>query len=223
MSENYLSIFIDESGDFGSFEAHSPFYLVSMVFHEQRIDISGDISSFENHLSNLGYPHHTIHTAPLIRRESVYHDELVEDRKRLFNSLFHFARKLDIRYTCACVDKSTCTDVIDQTGKLTKELASFFRKNDTYLNSFEKIIVYYDNGQIELTRILTSVFNTLYTHVEFRKVRPVDYRLFQVADLFCTLDLLDRKYEFTRSENEFFDNKRTFKKNYMKAIYKKQL
>ena len=39
-----------------------------------------------------------------------------------------------------------------------------------------------DVRQIELTKILTSVFNTLYAHVEFRKVKPVDYKLFQAAD-----------------------------------------
>ncbi len=37
-------------------------------------------------------------------------------------------------------------------------------------------------GKLKLTKILTSVFNTLYAHVEFRKVKPVDYKLFQVAD-----------------------------------------
>ena len=31
-----LSIFIDESGDFGSYEPHSPFYIITMVFHEQK-------------------------------------------------------------------------------------------------------------------------------------------------------------------------------------------
>ena len=28
-----LSIFIDESGDFGEYEAHSPYYIIIMVFH----------------------------------------------------------------------------------------------------------------------------------------------------------------------------------------------
>ena len=37
---NELSIFIDESGDFGEYSYHSPYYIISMVFHEQSIDIS---------------------------------------------------------------------------------------------------------------------------------------------------------------------------------------
>lgn len=44
-----------------------------------------------------------------------------------------------------------------------------------------------------VTKILTSVFNTLYTHVEFRKVKPVDYKIFQDVDLICTMELLSEK------------------------------
>ncbi|MBR6581956.1 MAG: hypothetical protein IKK66_11760 [Ruminococcus sp.] len=35
-----LSIFVDESGDFGEYEKHAPYYIVTMVFHDQRVDIS---------------------------------------------------------------------------------------------------------------------------------------------------------------------------------------
>lgn len=76
--------------------------------------------------------------------------------------------------------------------------------------------MYYDNGQLELTKILTTLFNALFYNVEFRKVAPVDYKLFQVADLVCTLELLDKKGKnnsFTHSEMEFFHSVRDFRKN----------
>ena len=226
MSEKILSVFIDEFGDFGPYEAHSPYYLVAMVLHNQNIDISNNISSFEDHLRNLEYAQHAVHTGPLIRRESVYANDLVEDRKRLFNALFHFCRKLDIQYACAKIRKSECPDVITMTAKLSKEIARILRANEEFWNSFDNVIVYYDNGQIELTKILTSVFSTLYAHVEFRKIKPVDYKLFQVADLICTLELLSEKAEsgsFSASELEFFDKVGDFKKNYLKHIKKKLL
>lgn len=223
MSEECLSVFIDESGDFGPYESHAPYYFVAMVLHNQSIDISGNISAFETHLSNLGYPHHAVHTGPLIRRESAYEDDLVENRKRLYSALFHFTRKLDIKYACAMVKKAECQDVITLTAKLSKELAAILRDNAAFWNSYDRIIVYYDNGQIELTKILISVFSTLYTHVEFRKVKPVDYKLFQVADLICTTELLEEKDTFSRSELEFFNNKRDFRKNFLKHIRKKHL
>lgn len=226
MPDRILSVFIDESGDFGPYEKHAPYYLVTMVLHNQSIDISTNINSFEEHLSNLGYAQHAVHTGPLIRRESVYSQDLTEDRKRLFNALFNFTRKLDINYACAKIKKSECADVIALTAKLSKEIASILRSHEPYFNEFSQVNIYYDNGQIELTKILTSVFSTLYAHVDFRKVKPVDYKLFQVADLICTIELLAEKAEsnsFSKSETEFFNNIRDFKKNYLKHIRKKQL
>lgn len=43
MLERVLSVFIDESGDFGSYDYHAPYYLVTMVLHDQSIDISANI------------------------------------------------------------------------------------------------------------------------------------------------------------------------------------
>ena len=226
MLKKMLSVFIDESGDFGTYEYHAPLYLVSMVLHRQENDISQNIMAFDSHLRNLGYENHAIHTGPLIRRESVYSNNLVEERKRLFNALFNFVRKLDFQYSCIKLRKIECPDVITMTLKVSKALADVLRKNESYWNSFDGVIVYYDNGQIELTKILTSVFSTFFTHVEFRKVKPVDYKLFQVADLICTMELLAEKAEnntFTRSEMDFFNNIRDFKKNYLKHMRKKLL
>ena len=35
-----LSIFVDESGDFGNYAEHSSYYIVSLVMHDQTVDIS---------------------------------------------------------------------------------------------------------------------------------------------------------------------------------------
>lgn len=226
MSEKVLSVFIDESGDFGPYETHSPYYLISMILHNQNTDISENIKSFNSHLLNLGYPHHAIHTGPLIRRKSIYSNDFIKDRKRLFNALFNFARRLDFKYFCIKIKKIEYPDVIAMTSRISKDLADVIRSNESFWNNFDKVIIYYDNGQIELTKILTSIFNTLYTHVEFCKVKPVDYKLFQIADLICTLELLAEKAmnnSFSRSEMDFFDNIRDFKKNYLKHIKKKLL
>ena len=44
MNKKILSVFIDESGDFGSYEPHSPYYLVTMVLHNQSKNITGNIT-----------------------------------------------------------------------------------------------------------------------------------------------------------------------------------
>jgi hypothetical protein len=93
-------------------------------------------------------------------------------------------------------------------------------------NSFDVVKIYYDNGQVEVTRILSSVFNALLENVEFKKVIPADYRLFQVADLICTLKLTELKanrHLLSKSEIYFFENERTLKKNYLKSLGKKEM
>ena len=226
MSKNILSVFIDESGDFGPFEHHAPYYIVSMILHEQSTDIGDNISVLDAHMRNLNCEQHVIHVGPLIRREQNYRNDLMEDRKRLFNALFNFARKLPVSYICAKVKKSECADVVELTSKLSKSISRILRDHAEYFESFDKIIVYYDNGQVELTKILTTLFNALLNNVEFRKVKPSDYKLFQVADLVCTLELLFEKAgtsSFTHSEFEFFHSVRDFKKNYYKSISQKHI
>lgn len=226
MSERVLSVFIDESGDFGAYAHHAPFYLVAMVLHDQSIDISSDIAGMDNRMRSLGYEHHAVHTGPLIRRESVYENDHIKARKHLFNILYHFSRKLDIKYICAKVRKSECPDVITMTAKVSKAIADALIASKEYWGSFDRVIIYYDNGQVELTKILTSVFSALYSNLEFRKVQPVDYKLFQVADLVCTLELLAEKAaenNFSRSEREFFDSPKDFRKNYLKGLRVKRL
>ncbi len=226
MSTRRLSIFIDESGDFGEYAAHSPYYLVTMVLHDQRVNIGHQISRFYEHVKNIGYEDHAIHAGPLIRRESIYSNDRMEDRKRLFNALFHFVRTLDLHYDFVLIKKSESPDVIHLTSPVSKAIADSLRRNMTYWEQFEEIVIYYDNGQIELTKILTSVFNALFSNVEFRKVQPKDYILFQAADLICTLELVAKKFEEntpSKWEKEFFGSKRRFKKDYLKSILEKKI
>ena len=91
--------------------------------------------------------------------------------------------------------------------------------------SFDDVKIYYDNGQVEVSKILSSVFNALLPNPVFRKVMPTDYKLFQVADLLCSLKLVSLKMEnnmFSKSEMMFFGNLRDLKKNYLKPLQKKE-
>ena len=93
-------------------------------------------------------------------------------------------------------------------------------------NSCDRVKINYDNGQVEVSRILSSAFNILLDNVEFRRVLPSEYRLFQVADLICTLKLAELKLEkhiLSKSEKFFFEDVRTLKKNYLKPISQKEI
>ena len=189
-----LSIFVDESGDFGEYRYHSPYYIITMVFHDQNNDITDNIEKFNNELFLLGFDRkHCVHNGPIIRREPPYEHMDIKERRRIFNKMVAFTRQLNITFKCFHIEKKHITDTIEASGKLSKLLASFIRENYDIFLSYDKIKIYYDNGQIELTRILSSVLNALLPEVEFRKVIPSEYRLFQVADLICSLELIRLK------------------------------
>lgn len=219
-----LSIFIDESGDFREYSPHSPYYIITMVMHEQNINIDANLSHFEYELSMLGFPKHCIHTGPIIRKEEEYRYVNIETRRKIFNKMVAFLRQIDVRYKTFYIEKKNFTDVIDATGQLAKLISNFIKDNYNEFLSYTSVKIYYDNGQIEVNKILSTVFNAFLHNVEFRKVLPANYRLFQLADLICTLELLRLKVEhhnLSKSELLFFGSERNLKKNYLKQISKK--
>ena len=66
--------------------------------------------------------------------------------------------------------------------------------------SFDKVKIYYDNGQVEITKIIISVFTTLLNNVELKKAYQKDYRLSQVADLVCSAKLTELKMSAKNKE-----------------------
>ena len=223
--EKILSVLIDESGDFGRIDRRDPYYHVDMVLHEQDKSITGMVNALEHKLQNRGYDNHYIHVGPLIRRERPYVNDLRENRKSLFNILFHFTRTAPISYIGVTLDKRQCYEDsgICYIAALSKKIVAELRANTEYFNQFDKIIVYYDYGQDELARIIVSVFNALFINVEFRNDKPTEKTLLQVADLICTVQMISVKDLLSKSEIEFFHSKKDFKKNILKQIDKKKL
>ncbi len=226
MQGKTISCFIDESGDFGPYDHRTPNYYVAMVLHDQADDISNDIQVMEQRAAENGYADHTFHVGPMIRRESVYQFDDRATRKHIFNILYYFAVRLPIRYFCVNVPKTRNDNVVTLTARISRAISREITAHRDYWEACERIIVYYDNGQTELTRIITSVFNALFSNVEMRKVRPNDYKLFQVADLICTLEMIGEKERhngMSKSELDFFGSARAFKKDYYKKIADKRL
>jgi len=221
-----LSIFIDESGDFGTYQVHSPYYLVTMVFHNQENDIKSAVQALDEHLRMAGYETHALHTGPLIRREEYYRELKIDERRKLLGTLMNFLRHVDVSYKTLCADKQKYSGVIELTGNLAKQIRELVDNHLEYFQSFDEIIVYYDSGQIELTRTLTSSLGALLLNVEFRKVKPSEYKLFQLADMICTMELIALKFEkrqTSKTEIEFFNGQNKFNKDYFKKIKQRQL
>ena len=221
-----LSIFVDKSGDFGTYRHHSPYYIITMVFHNQSYNITRDIQKFNSELTLLGLDkQHCIHNGPIIRKEPPYEHMNIKERRLIFNKMVAFTRRLNITFKCFHIEKKHITNPIKASGKLSKQISTFIHEHYNDFLSYSNIKVYYDNGQLELTRILSSVLNALLPKIEFRKVLPSEYRLFQVADLICTLELIRLKLEnktLSRHELAFWGKESDFKKNYLKRVYQKE-
>ncbi len=221
-----LSIFVDESGDFGEYSTHSPYYIITMIFHDQDKDIQSNINHLNDSLENMGLgKDFTIHTEPIIRREEIYENMSPNERRAILSKLFYFVMKSDISYKTFLFEKRQFDDLLKLEGRMAKEMSLFIRENIEYFQTFDEVILYYDNGQRNLNRILNSVLFTELSKYDVRKVSPKDYKLFQVADLICTLQLLDikrQKNELSKSELLIFHNPRDLKKQFLKPIQKKE-
>ncbi|MEE1274634.1 MAG: DUF3800 domain-containing protein [Olegusella sp.] len=219
-----LSIFIDESGDFGPYEAHAPYYLITLVFHNQADPISGEIEYLERHVAECGFPRsHAVHAGPLIRREADYASLDLNARKKLFRAQFSFMRRAPIGFKTFLFHKKDFQGDHDAlVSRMSRDISSFIKENLAFFQSFDHIIVYYDGGQKEITTIINTVLNAL-LEAEVRRVRPSDYRLFQAADMICTLGLLEEKSnegELSKSERAFFGSPRDLRKNYLRPLAK---
>lgn len=156
-----LSIFIDESGDFGEYDYHSPYYIITMVFHDQQEDIQPAVSKLNRELSHLNLNNICIHTGPIIRKEEIYVHMSVDKRRRIFNKMVAFIRQTEIRYKCFYIEKKHISDVVEATGRLSKQISQFIREHYEDFLSFDDVKIYYDNGQVEVSKILSSVFSAL--------------------------------------------------------------
>lgn len=196
-----------------------------MVFHNQDSDINSAVSHLNSELSYLNLDNLCIHTGPIIRKEEIYKNMSVVERRRIFNKMMAFIRNIDISYKSFYIEKKHIENSVEAVGKLSKLISQFIREHyETFLN-FEDVKIYYDNGQVEVSKILSSVFHALLPNPLFRKVMPSEYKLFQVADFLCTMTLVYLKLNenmLSKSEMNFFGNIRDLKRNYLKVLLKKE-
>ena len=94
-----LSIFVDESGDFGEAAEITSYYLVTMVFHDQAKSTSDDIARYDEAIRNTGTGIEYVHTGPIIRRESVFSEFTIDERRKLLYKLLNFHNACEIRHT----------------------------------------------------------------------------------------------------------------------------
>ncbi len=152
-----------------------------------------------------------IHLAFLVAKRGAYSHFTFERRKSIFWAIFYFSSKVNVKIRTVIVDKKYLNKKTQLNTALAKEINKFIKNNKDYINSFDKIVIYYDNGQETLATILDTLFASN-PNVE----RRIDFdhkqkRLFQVSDMLTVIDKLDYKRKnnipFTNNEKYFFTGK----------------
>ena len=221
MKERILSVFVDESGSFDSSVFPSRFYIVTCLFHDQRESIAEQLCRLEDSFAALGMPDVCIHAGPLIRREDEFRDMDIVLRRKLFGRMVAFTRSVPICYQAFTIDKTIATDAAAMISALKTEIELYLAADGEWLGGYDRINIYYDDGQDQVKSLLTAAFAAKCARF-ISGVKPENYRLFQSADLLCTVELLGAKLEagvaLTKSEEYFFDRTRDLKKNVINPL-----
>lgn len=202
-----LNIFVDETGDFGFGNGSSKLYGISFTFHEHNVNIIPELNNLNDRLNKIGYSN-MIHMADLIMKRGNYSRFSIDKRKRIFNSIYQFSRKISVKYKTIIIDKRYTDNGRILKQKLSVEINNMVKSHEYYFNKFDKIVMYYDNGQEVLGTILDAIFSR-YSGFEHRiNFDHIEKRLFQVSDMLTYIDKYDYKYKnkmpFTKSEKYFF-------------------
>ena len=101
-----------------------------------------------------------IHLAYLVAKRGDYSHFDLEKRKSIFWAIFYFSNRVKVKIKTIIIDKKYINKKMQLNIALAREIGKFITENKNYFNSFDKIVIYYDNGQETLATILNTLFAT---------------------------------------------------------------
>lgn len=166
-----------------------------------------------------------IHTAYLIAKRGEYAYWNLEKRKKVFWSLFYFAKRSKIKTYTIIINKRFKNRKMQLRKEATIQIHKFFTMLEDYMEGFEKVTIYYDNGQETLASILDN-FCQAKKNVEHKIIfNHIEERLFQVADMLTVIEKIIYKHKqkipLTNAELHFFQIKEIL--NMMRELKSKKL
>lgn len=220
-----LSVFVDESGEFGS---SSKYYLVTLLFHDQNIDVTPNISRHIQALHQSSLEDVQFHMTPILRGHDHFANMELDDRKRHLARFLAFYRRLPVSTLTLAYRKSEYSGNERMLQRMKRDLTVFLLDHLDYLQQFDRIKVYYDGGQHEISEMLHDAIEYSISReaIVFRDAPPASYRLAQAADFVCGIELAALRYavhEDTQTDKIFFGGSTAFKKNWLKHIRRKRL
>ena len=112
--------------------------------------------------------------------------------------------------------------------RMGRDISSAMVEHLGFFQSFDDVKVYYDNGQDIVKQALDRSVGKVLSRgvVRRRKTSMTDYRLEQVADYLCAIELGLVKYEAKEdgeTYNKFFGDIGSFKRNWLKQARNKRI
>jgi hypothetical protein len=197
--------------------------------HDQNSSIDDHVRKLDSDLDRMGFSNLCFHAGPIIRHEDGYEFMNWELRNRIFSKMMAFYRKAELSYHCFTVDKKFVSSESQIVDRLKTDIKAFLEGLRLSSENSQPLKVYYDCGQTPITNMLKEAMTSVYGNDwEFAQdVKPIKYKLFQVADLICTTTLIEQKIinglQMTKSEDKFFGGFRNFKRNVLKLIKRKEI
>lgn len=220
-----LSVFVDESGDRGG---KARYYILTLVFHVQSEDIREAVGRYEESLVRNDLPNVPFHSEPLLNGHGDYEYLTLGQRKKMLSSFAALVRYLPIRYSTFVYRRSEFEDPDGLSARMRRDISGLLFDHLGFFQSFDEVKVYYDNGQDIVRRALDRSIGFVLSKgvVDRRRTSMTDYRLEQVADYLCTVELAAVKYaakEDGGTYNKFFGGVGAFKRNWLKQARRKRI
>lgn len=220
-----LSVFVNESGDRGG---KARYYLLTLVIHDQSESIVDKIARYEQSLLDSDLPNIPFHSEPLLNGHGPYEGINLQARKKMLYSFNVLTQRLSISYRTFVYRRSEFEDLTKLTACMKRDISNLLFDHLEFFQGFDEVKVYYDNGQDIVKQALDQSIGFVLSKgvVERRKTSMTDYRLEQVTDYLCTIELASVKYaakENGETYNKFFGGIGAFKKNWLKQARRKAI
>lgn len=152
----------------------------------------------------------------------------LSQRKDLLVAFNVLVQRLPIRYKTFVYKRSEFEDVSKLAARMKRDLSWMLFDHLEFFQGFDNVKVYYDNGQDIVKRTLDESVSFALSKqaIEKRRTTMTEYRLTQVADYLCTIELAAVKYaakEAGGTYDKFFGGIGSFKRNWLKQARRKRL
>lgn len=218
-----LSVFCDESGQQNM---SAGYYMITLVMHNQGDSLHPAMQEYESHLRASSLPDIPFHMVDLLQGHGDYEGMTLKDRKALLVHFGIFLQKAPVRY------KTFAYSIFDVQGqdvlaaRMKRDIVNFIYAELPLFQAFDRIPVYYDDGQQAVTQALHRAFDFMLGDnvVEYKSLRYQDRRLAQAADYYCSIELAAMRYEHGEESStylKFFGPRGAFKRNWLKQARRK--